>query len=164
VDDHRRADRLAHQFFLLTILAKGSLGLVQLATAAALFLGVTDRLPQILQRVFRAELAQDPTDFVASRLMALANLVPGTDLTFYTVYFLAHGLLHVGVVVALLIGAGWAYPGAVIVLAGFVIYQLFEWLTVGGPMLLVLSAIDILVIGLTLHEWAMRRRGGARVG
>jgi len=63
--------------------------------------------------------------------------------------------LHVAVVAALLYGARWADYAAIAVLAAFVIYQVLEWFSVGGAMLLVLTAIDLAVIYLTVVE--MRR-------
>ena len=152
-----RADKLTHQLFMLTILAKGSLGLIQLATASAIFFGFTDRLPSIAQSLIAAELAEDPNDFLAARILTLVRALPETDMTFYTYYFAAHGLLHVVVVAALLIGANWAYPSAIAVLCVFVVYQTFEWVAVGGTMLPVLSAIDLLVIYLTSIEWKHHR-------
>lgn len=73
-------------------------------------------------------------------------MLPQTDMSFYTVYFAAHGLLHVGIVAALLYEAAWAYGSSIIVLAVFIAYQLFELAHVGGAMVLVLSAIDLAVI------------------
>ena len=156
LNDKHEIDVLAHRLFLLTLAAKGALGIIQIATAAALALGMADKLPGLAQRIFAAELSQDPTDFIATRLLALAGHVPNSDLTFYTVYFAAHGVLHVGVVALLLFGHAWAYPAAIAVLAGFVVYQMFEWLSVGGTMLLLLSAIDLAVIFLTIREWSAR--------
>ncbi|MGB3246530.1 MAG: DUF2127 domain-containing protein [Sulfitobacter sp.] len=147
------AQNLGHRFFLVTILAKGSLGLAQIATAFAIFFGLTERLPSLFQSLIQTELAEDPNDFLLARIMSIVRALPNTDMTFYTYYFLVHGLLHIGVVAALLIGARWAYPVAVIVLFAFVIYQMLEWMAVGGTMLLVLSAIDMLVIVLTFAEW-----------
>ena len=146
--------RLTHLLFLATLMGKAALGIVQLATGAALWLGVADKLPAMIQWLVRKELSEDPQDFLAARLMEFAGRLPGTDTGFYT----AHGLLHVVIVAALLLEALWAYPATVAVLAAFVIYQAFEYLHGGGTMLLVLSAIDIAVIVLTLMEWSRRRR------
>ena len=154
--DDTKIDLVAHRLFLLSLAAKGALGTVQLATAAALALGLADRLPAIARKIFAAELSQDPNDFLATRLLALAGRVPGADMTFYQIYFAAHGLLHIGVVALLLSGHGAAYPAAIGVLAVFVVYQLFEWFHVGGSMLLLLTAIDLAVIALTLTEWRRR--------
>lgn len=146
----------SHQLFLLTIVAKGLRGLLQLATAAAILFGATQQLPKFAEWIFRAELSQEPKDFLAARIMSLAGSIPQADLSFYTVYFSAHGALHIGVVAALLYGAKWADIAAIGVLAAFVVYQGFEWFSVGGTMLLVLTAIDLAVIYLTVLE--MRRK------
>lgn len=81
----------------------------------------------------------------------MGNISPTSDTAFYSLYFAAHGLLHVAIVAALLWRARWAYHVAVVVLSGFVIYQLFEWFSVGGRMLSMLSAIDLAVIYLTVR-------------
>jgi uncharacterized membrane protein len=152
-----RSERLFHGLFLLSLAGKGALGLLQLATAALLAFGLLDRLPALAQRLVRAELAEDPNDFLAAKLLELAGRAPSADAGFYTIYFAAHGALHVLVVGALLMGAAWAYPAALAVLCAFVAYQMAEWMTVGGTMLLVLSAIDLAVIALTAREWHHRQ-------
>ena len=147
---------LNHRLFAVTLFAKAVLGVLQLATAAAIFAGAADRLPALTQWFFRAELAENPNDFLATRAMSLAGVIPTSDLAFYTTYFLAHGGLHIAIVVALLYGAAWAHRAALFVLWAFVIYQLFEWLTVGGVALLVLTAIDLTVIYITVREQRSR--------
>jgi len=82
--------------------------------------------------------------------------LPSTNLGFYVIYFAAHGVLHVSVAAALFAGAAWAYPAAILVLGVFVVYQVFEFLAVGGPMLVILSFVDLVVIYLTLIEWRAR--------
>jgi uncharacterized membrane protein len=149
-------NRLAHRAFLLAILAKGLLGLTQLTAAAAIWFRATDALPGIAEWLVRAELVEDPSDFLASRIIALANALPGTDLSFYALYFAAHGLLHVSVVGALLLGRRWAYPATILVLAGFIVFQILDWIAAGGVMLLILSVIDLGVIWLTWNEWRQR--------
>ena len=156
-DGRTRADALSHRLFLLTLAAKGVLGAVQLAIAAANFLGLSDGVPRLAHWLVAAELAEDPSDPFARRVIAAADALPGTDLTFYALYFSLHGLLHAGVVAALIAGAIWAYPATVLVLAGFIFYQTVEWLVGGGVMLLVLSAIDAVVIWLTVREWRSMR-------
>lgn len=146
------ADALTHRLFLITILTKGVLGLIQLATAAAIFLGMTEKLPAFAEWMFRAELNEDPKDFLATHIISWSGIIPQSDLTFYKIYFSAHGALHVGVVAALLYGAQWANHAAIAVLGAFVVYQVMEWFSVGGVMLIVLTVIDLAVIYLTVIE------------
>ena len=145
-------DRFAHRLYVVTLVTKAMLGVIQLATAAAIFAGMVDRLPALAKWLFQAELAENPNDFLATKIISLAGLAPASDLGFYSVYFAAHGVLHVGVVIALLYGATWAHRVANAVLWAFVTYQMFEWVTVGGATMLVLSAIDLGIIYLTYRE------------
>lgn len=152
----KRSSDTAHLLFLLTLVSKGLLGVIQLASAAAIVFGATQQLPKIAQWIFRTELREDPKDFLATKIISWAGIIPQSDLTFYTIYFSAHGALHIGIVAALLYGAKWADLGAIAILAGFVVYQVMEWFSIGGTMLLVLTAIDLAVIYLTVLE--MRRK------
>ena len=145
-----------HIAFVTTLLAKGFLGLTQLFIAAFIWSGLVQRLPEYATWFFREELIENPTDFAAGLVLKWVGVLPATDLSFYQIYFAAHGVLHVAVVVALLVGFRWAYAIAILVLGVFVVYQITEWFAVGGPMLLVLTAIDVAVIWLTLLEWRHR--------
>lgn len=146
-----------HRIFVVSLVAKGILGAIQILTAAAIYFGLADKLPAIMQWLFKAELAEDPNDFFATHIIALIGIAPASDLTFYTIYFSAHGALHIAVVVALLYGASWAHHAAIVVLWAFVVYQMFEWATIGGTALLILTAIDLIVIYITTREHKMNK-------
>ncbi|MFZ1660738.1 MAG: DUF2127 domain-containing protein, partial [Paracoccaceae bacterium] len=47
----------------------------------------------------------------------------------------------------------WAYPAAMVVLIGFVIYQLSEFLHSGSPVLLLLAFFDLFMVGLIWQEY-----------
>ncbi|MCG6882244.1 MAG: DUF2127 domain-containing protein [Silicimonas sp.] len=149
--------KVAHRIYILTLAGKGLIGLLQLATAAAIHFQTVERLPALAQSIFAAELAEDPNDFLAARIIGLAGTMPTSDLAFYSLYFAAHGVLHIAIVAALLVGTIWAYPAAIAMLVAFILYQVVEWMSVGGPTLLILSAIDLVVIYLTVLEWRHRR-------
>ncbi|MGY3437200.1 MULTISPECIES: DUF2127 domain-containing protein [unclassified Marinovum] len=146
------AELRAHRIFIVTLLAKGGLGVVQLATALMLWLTAPKGLPVLANWLFLTEMQEDPADFLAAKIIALSGTVPANEIGFYTLYFAAHGVLHVGIVAALLSGVRWAYTASILILAGFVVYQAAEWLHIHSAMLIVLSAIDIAVIYLTLQE------------
>ncbi len=147
----------SHRIFVVTLIAKGVLGAIQLSTAAAIYLGLAAKLPAFTQWLFKAELAENPNDFLATHIISMVGIAPASDLTFYTIYFSAHGALHIAVVMALLYGASWAHHAAIVVLWAFVAYQMFEWATVGGTALLVLTAIDLIVIYITMREYRVNR-------
>jgi len=147
-----------HRIFIAVLLGKAVLGAVQLAIAVALYFGVLQYVPLIAEWLVQKELSEDPHDFLASKILSLANMAPTSDATFYMTYFAAHGVLHLGVVGALLWGARWANHAAVAVLSLFVVFQVVEWARMGGAMLLVLTAIDLAVIWLTVREHRQNQR------
>lgn len=150
-------DQFNHRLFIVTIVAKGMLGVLQLLAAILIYLGALQYLPGFAKWLVQNELAENPNDYIALKILEIAGSAPATGSTFYTTYFVAHGLLHIAVVAALLSGARWANHVAVIVLALFVIYQVYEWMSVGGHMLIVLTAIDLAVIYLTVREHRHKR-------
>jgi len=145
--------RYAHVIFLATIIGKLLLGVIQLAIGALIWLGFAVKIPAFVGWVFHDELLEDPTDLLASWVMTNVGKILSVDLSFYQAYFAAHGLLHVAVAAALLFGSAWAYPATSLTLGAFVVVQLIEWYTVGGSTVLILTAIDVFVIGLTWIEW-----------
>jgi uncharacterized membrane protein len=76
---------------------------------------------------------------------------------FYAWYLLAHGGLKLTMVFMLWRRVLWAYPAAMVVLTGFVIYQTYEFVHAGSPFLLVLALFDLVMIGLVWQEWRALR-------
>ncbi|MCB2144224.1 MAG: DUF2127 domain-containing protein, partial [Rhodobacteraceae bacterium] len=64
-------------------------------------------------------------------------------------------------VVLLAARVAWAYPAAMVVLGGFVAYQLHQWTISGSSVLLALSAFDLVMIALVWREWRGMRAPGA---
>lgn len=153
------SERFGHLVYVVTLSGKAALGVIQLIIAAAIAVGITDRIPPIAMRFAQVELAKDPHDFVATKIMTFLHVLPQADMRFYIIYFAAHGLLHVSVAYALLKEYDWAFPVGIGVLSLFVVYQMIEWAMGGGVILLFLSAVDLLVIFLTVQEWKYRSRG-----
>ncbi len=101
----------------------------------------------------RNELAGDPDDPLSLLLLKVAQLVTTPDAeSFYTLYLIGHGVLNFGVVVALLFRIRGAYHASMLILIGFVAYQLWTLTKGFDPMLIGLTIIDIVIIGLVLAE------------
>ena len=64
-----------------------------------------------------------------------------------------HGVLNLGLVLALLAGFKWAYPLSIAALVGFVLYQGYKISLGAGAIMIILSVIDIVVIWLIWREW-----------
>lgn len=71
----------------------------------------------------------------------------------YGWYLLFHGGLKLTMVIMLWARVLWAYPAAMVVLSGFVVYQLGEFVHTGSPILLLLAFFDFFMIILIGHEY-----------
>ena len=143
--------------YRLSLSFKGLLGALQLIGGAGLWLSPGGTIQRFVDWLTKTEIAQDPADPMAQRVIDWASkLSPGTE-NFYAIYLLGHGVLNLGVVLALLIRLRGAYHLSVAILTGFVLYQISQYVVTRDPVLLVLTVIDLLVIWLVVME---RRHSG----
>ena len=139
--------------YRLSLAGKGGLGLLQLVGGIALWLSPGGSAMRLADWLTRNELAGDPDDPLSHLLLRAAQLVTGQDAeNFYTLYLVGHGVLNFGVVVALLFRIRGAYHASMLILTGFVAYQLWTLTKGFDPMLVGLTVIDVLIILLVLAE------------
>lgn len=118
--------------------------------------GMLDRL---IVALTRNELAEDPGDFIATRLLHVASDITDQGLYFASAYLLIHGGAKVVLVIALLRKQFWAYPWMIAMLVAFIAYQGYELAISPTAGLLALTAFDIAVTVLTWHEYLRRKHG-----
>jgi uncharacterized membrane protein len=151
-----KQSKFAHLGFVLSMLAKGGLGLSQILGGLLLWSIPAAQISHWVVGLARLELVDDPQDPLALIMLRFIQSTPITNESFYLVYLVIHGSLNLGLVLALVVGFKWAYPLSIIALISFVIYQLYKYLHGEGVMMLVLSVIDIVVIWLIWREWKTR--------
>jgi uncharacterized membrane protein len=76
---------------------------------------------------------------------------------FAAVYLVWHGVVKVGLVIALLQKRFWAYPAALVAFGLFLVYQLSRYAQTRSAWLLVLSVVDVFVIVITWLEYKRLR-------
>ncbi len=52
----------------------------------------------------------------------------------------------------------WAHPVSIVVLSLFILYQMSDFFLTGAPVLILLSAFDLIVILLVWREWLELRQ------
>lgn len=147
-----------HQIFQVSVLLKGAHALIECLGGIALALVSTSSIANFVNAITQDELIKDPNDFVATHFLTMAHNFSVQTQHFYAFYLLSHGLVKVALVVGLLREKLWAYPASLIVLALFVLYQLYRFSYTHGLGLIVLTLFDIVVMGLIWHEYGLMRR------
>ncbi len=153
---------LLHKSYELSLALKALLGLTQVGSALALYLTPSDGIIRFVTWLSSQELSEDPADALALRLLHAAQHLSIDTITFYVLYLGAHGALNLGVVGLLWARLIWAYPLSIVVLLGFVIYQLYEFTVTGSPTMVALSLFDLIIVFLVWREYrAIRMKAGA---
>ena len=146
-------NRVLDLVFLVGVALKGLDGLLELLGGIVLLLTGPDRLAREVAAITAHELGEDPHDLVAGLLVhGVQRLDPHTTAVL-AVYLLVHGVVKVGIVVALLLGSRRVYPWAIGALSLFLIYQVSQMILAPGVLVAVLTALDALIIVLTWREW-----------
>ena len=155
---HNR-DAFLHWLFEASLAIKGLLCSSEALAGLGLLLTPNLLVARFIFWVTHFEIAEAPTDTLASLTLRAMTYFPIGTQHFYALYLLAHGGLKLTIVLLLWRRVMWAYPIGMAVLAGFVAFQVYEFMNAGSPFLLVLALFDCVMIALVWQEWrALRGR------
>ena len=151
-------ERQIHKLFQVGILLKGAHALIECVSGLVLALTSTGAIAHLVNRLTRHELTQDPQDFIATHLLAMAQGFSVGAKHFYAFYLISHGVVQLLLVIGLLRGKLWAYPASLAVMSLFIVYQLYRYSYTHSIGLLALTIFDLIVIGLIWQEYRLVRR------
>jgi uncharacterized membrane protein len=156
-EDGGIGSRRSQRLFRLAMLVKGIDGAVELLGALTVLAVPGVVVHRLVTEVLARDLLGPADGSLAHRLTAAADTFTSGGRTFAAVYLSLHGVIKLVLVVALLRHVRTAYPVAVVILAGFVGYELIRAVRTGSLLLPVLAAIDVAVIVLVVREYRMLR-------
>jgi uncharacterized membrane protein len=165
VSPYGKMSKWLHWLFEASLVIKGMFAAGETLSGLGLVLTPHGKLITFWGWLTNHQLTQNPTDDMAMWFQHLTEAFPVHLQHFYAVYLLGHGALKFTMVIMLARRILWAYPAAMVVLAGFVLYQGIEFVTQGSLVLLALCLLDSLMIVLVYREWNMLKlqNGGAAV-
>lgn len=156
-DDHDAASpRWLHRSFEIGVILKGLDALLEVFGGAALVVVSPKTLSGWVRSVTVREL--DVNRFTGRHLLRYAAQLGHSHPSFAAAYLFSHGVAKLVVVVAVLRGRRWAYPGLIAVLGAFVVYQCVVLFERFSAALVALTVFDLVIIWLTWREW--QARGG----
>ena len=148
--------RILHRFFELGILIKGVDGGLELVGRLLLVFLSPVAINRLLFFFVEGELKEDPTDLVANLLLhttrsAIEVRVPAS------VFLIVHGIVKLVLVGGLATNRLWSYPAAILVFAGFTLYQLYQLSQRYSLFLETVTILDVIVILLVIAEYRHMR-------
>ena len=135
------------------LLFKGIFALGEILLGVAAFFLTPDRMHQLISWITAGELKEDPTDWLMNYLVGFGHSFTIGSQHFAIIYLLSHGILNLTAIIFLWKRLLWAYPYSILVLCGFIVYQMINFVSGHSVLLLVLTAVDMIVIALTLLEY-----------
>jgi uncharacterized membrane protein len=142
-----------HYLFELGVSLKFVNGLLEVIGGLFLLWSTPQSLSKLATALLTNEMLEDPKDLVANTLLHAVQDLSGNARVFASVYLLLHGIVKVGLVVALWRKKLWAYPLAGVVLVLFTIYQVYLYSHSRSPFQLFLTAIDVIILFLLWSEY-----------
>lgn len=109
--------------------------------------------------IFAPELREDPGDFVDTHILHWLAHFHENTLFFAAVYLLMHGFAKLVIVLEIVRGKLWAYPGLIILTLIFIVYQGYHMVAVGiSAGYVALTLFDFLILVLTAAEYVKVKR------
>lgn len=142
-----------HRLFEASLAAKCVFAGIETLAGLGLLLAPAGAMAAAIGWLAERELVEAATGPVAARFLRAAQGFTADTQHFYALYLLGHGVLKLVMVAMLWLRIRAAYPASLVVLAGFIAYQLHRWSVTHGPLMLALSLFDLLVMWLVWREW-----------
>jgi uncharacterized membrane protein len=146
-------DTTTDRLLRAALVLKGLDGGVELLAGVALALVGPRELGELTRRVVAHHLLGSPRGALAERFTAGEAALGGSDRTFAVAYLTLHGLVKLGLVVALLRELRPAYPVAIGVLVVFVGYEAYRAARTGSSALWAAAALDLAITVLVVREY-----------
>ncbi len=150
--------KFIHNSFIVSVVAKAVVALSQIIAGLTLVLLTPSRLFNIVAYITANELAEDPHDKIVNFLLHQAAAYSVSAQLFGIIYLISHGVIKLWLALLLLKEKLWAFPVAIFIFVGFILYQLLRFYFTHSPLLLLLTLLDIFVIILIFLEFRDRKK------
>src|SRR2546430_7645357 len=137
--------KIEHTFFLLSVWSKGVAGVVETIGGLLLLFIPHTGLNALVVFLTAPELAEDPTDRIATLLQRMVQELGADTKLFASGYLIVHGIIKVFLVAGLLGHRLWSYPVSLWFLAGFISYQAYRFFFTHSLWMIALTVVDLIV-------------------
>lgn len=155
-------EAVLRRIFRVSLYLKGAHSLLEVLGGLALEFVAHDVVVRLATALIRAELLEDPQDFVAGALRRAVDGFSPDAQSFAAYYLLGHGLIKLVLVGAVLTNRVWAYPAFIAAMLGFIAYQAAKMSQEVTVFLAAVTVLDMIVLVLAWHEYRLVRRQGRR--
>ena len=146
-------EKNVHVAFELSLVLKGVFSLTEIAAGFFTYFVTRQFLLDLVHTISRAELMEDSRDFVANYLFHAVQGLSISSQHFTAFYLLSHGIIKLWLIIGLWRKKLKYYPAAIVVFSLFILYQVYRYSFTHSLSLLLITVLDLIVIGLTWFEY-----------
>ena len=150
------ARRIVHRFFELGIIIKGIDGGFELVVGLLLAFLSPAAINRMVFFFVEDELKEDPADLVSNLLLHITRSASRVRVS-ASFFLIVHGIVKLALVGGLATERLWSYPAAILVFAGFTVYQLYQLSQQYSLFLVTVTVLDVMVILLVIAEYRHMR-------
>ena len=152
------SEKNVHVAFEVSLVLKGVFAMLEILTGIFAHFVTQKFLLDLAHLVTRAELTEDPHDLVARYLINTAQGMSVSNQQFTAFYLLSHGLIKVWLIAGLWRKKLGYYPATIAIFGALIVYQLYRYSFAPSVSLLLITALDVVIVGLTWFEYQHLRR------
>ena len=151
-------EKQIHLIFEASLFLKGAFAFFEIVGGILAYFVPKLFVLKLAEILTQGELIEDPRDLVANYFLHAVEHLSASTQHFAAIYLVSHGAIKLWLIIGLLRERLWYYPTALIVFGLFIGYQLYRFSFTHSPFLLFITAVDIVVIVLTWHEYRYLKR------
>jgi uncharacterized membrane protein len=155
--EHLRGNTLLDRTFQLSITLKGLDGLLEIAGAFLFLSSDPARVNGLIDALTFHLLSPRQNAYLTSHLLHASQAIAGHAPYFIFLFLMSHGVAKVALVTALWFNRMWAYPMMMLLLAAFIVYQIYVMIYNPTIFMALLTIFDAFVIWLTKVEYEKQR-------
>ncbi len=157
--DVHRVPGWRHRLFRWAVTLKGIDGMLEFVGGASLLLFGRQGVRGAVAFLTQHELAEDPHDLVAGFLVHHTRHLGIATVHFAAAYLFVHGIVKVGLAVALLRERRGVFPAAMAFLGVFLAYQIYRIAVEPSAALAGLMVVDAVILVLVWREYVATAPG-----
>jgi len=140
-------------YFLVSIFLKGAISFVECVAGVLAFFVPISVVTDFVMRATAVVLPLSLEGLIIPHLTKLADEITATSATFIGLYLLSRGFIKLVLIIAMLKNELRAYPLSLIVLGGFVSYQIYQIVTHFSAAIVILTIFDLIVMYFIWKEY-----------
>ena len=149
---HHRST-MDHRLAKVLVYFKGIFGIAELISGMGLLLVGRKSLNKVMLWIVDFEPFENHPKLMDRTTKFIAEHILGSLHTLIALYMIVHGLVAIAIVIALVHKKLWAFPTAGIIMALFIVYQIYRLALTFSILLLILTLVDIAIMFFLRYEY-----------